>query len=68
MKTNAKERRDRRSVEVPTKTAGHHGTEEDNAVLQGWKRQGFPENHQDAVSLTDISGSMALALVTLGRL
>lgn len=55
-------------MEMPTKTVGHHGTEEDNVALQGWKHQGFPENHQDAVSLTDFSGSMALALATLGRL
>jgi hypothetical protein len=54
---------------MPTKTVGHYGVEEaKEEVLQDRKCQGFPENHQDAVSLTHFSGSMALALATLGLL
>lgn len=54
-------------METPTKTVGHHGTEEAKVkVLQDRKDQGFPENHQDAVSLTDFLGSMSLALAILG--
>lgn len=48
-------------MEMPTKTVGHHGMEEAKVeVLQDRKC------HQDAVSLTDFSGSMVLTVATLG--